>query len=230
MQWQNEAQTASSGLLPPGLVFSDTPSRAMAYFLDSLVMGVIGSVPLSIAGFYDWAYPNLPDRNAFALAILLSYVLSAVYFVWFWTGGRRATPGQRVFNIQVANAFDGRPLSARQAVTRWLGFGFWLGLPFLLPIMTVAIASIIASMTWSLVVLVSAIASPTKQGVHDRLAGSAVVRPAGAGNRWAVGGLVILLILTALEGLLLASAFMGPSASYLPPDFWDVYLRWLWPS
>jgi hypothetical protein len=130
----------------------------------------------------------------------------------------------------VANAFDGRPLSVRQAVTRWIGLGFWLWLPFLLPFRTVAIGAILAGSLWFLVVLLSTIASPTKQGIHDRLSRSAVVRPGSAGKRWAMGCLAAILILTAVEGAFLAWTFMDSTSAYLPPDFWDMYLRWLWPS
>jgi uncharacterized RDD family membrane protein YckC len=120
---------ASSRLLPPGLVFSDTPSRAIAYVLDSIAFTVINSVPLSILGFYNFTYPNLPDRSAFVAATLFGFLIHFAYFVWFWSGGRRATPGQRVFGIQVGNAFDGRPLTSAQGVRRWVRHGAWLAIP-----------------------------------------------------------------------------------------------------
>jgi uncharacterized RDD family membrane protein YckC len=229
MQWQNKAQTASSGLLPPSLAFSDTPSRAMAYLLDSIVFSVFNSVPLSILGFYNFTYPDFPDRSAFVAATLVGFVIHFVYFVWFWSGGRRATPGQRIFGIQVGNAFDGRPLTFGQATKRWLGLGTLLALPFLLPFAVVGIAAVVIDWLWNLLLLVTTIASPTKQGLHDRFAGSALVRPAGAGNRWAAGCLAIFLIFVLLEALLVIWVFANPS-SYMPSDFWDVYLRWLWPS
>jgi uncharacterized RDD family membrane protein YckC len=217
-------------LLPAGLVFSDTPSRAMAYVLDSLVLGAIGSVPLSILGLYQFSYPDFPDRNSFAFAGLLSALLNVAYFVWFWSGGRRATPGQRVFDIQVGNAFDGQPLSVRQAVIRWIALGFWPWFLLLLPFKALAIWGITASLLWSLVLAVTTVVSPTKQGIHDQIAGSALVRPARAGNRWAAGCLGVFIILALFEGVFLAWSFTNPTAANLPTDFWDSYLRWLWPS
>jgi uncharacterized RDD family membrane protein YckC len=202
----------------------------MAYLLDSIVLGVIAWVPLAMVGFADFSYPDLPDRNGVVLAQFAGALLNVVYFVWFWTGGRRATPGQRVFSIQVGNAYDGQPLSVRQAITRWIALGFWPAFLAILPIRTVAIWGITASYLWLLVLLVSTIASPTKQGIHDQLAGSALVRPAGAGNRWAAGCLGAIVILTAVEGVFLAWIFMNPTQANLPTGFWDAYLRWLWPS
>lgn len=229
LPWQNDSQSASRRLLPSGLVFSDTPSRLVAYFLDSIVLSVIFSVPLSLLGFYNFTYPDLPDRNSLMVGTLVGFAVQVLYFVWFWSGGRRATPGQRVFGIQVANAFDGQPLTLTQAVKRWIGLGFWIPLPFVLPFVAPAIASIVVGAIWWLTLLITTIASPTKQGLHDRLASSALVRPAGAGNRWAVGFLAIFLIFAAVEGLLVIWVFSSGSP-YLPTDYWDQYLTWLWPS
>ena len=45
-------------------------------------------------------------------AFLVPYVVVGfAYFVFFWTGGRRATPGQQLFKLQVGNAFDGMALT-----------------------------------------------------------------------------------------------------------------------
>jgi uncharacterized RDD family membrane protein YckC len=230
MPWQNETSTASGRLLPPSLVFADTPSRATAYILDTLVFTAINSVSASIFGLYSFTVPNFPDRSAFVATTLVGFAFLFAYFVWFWSGGRRATPGQRVFGIQVGNAFDGQPLTLRQAVKRWLGFGMPIGLFALLPFAVVGIGAIIIGSLWSLLLLASTIASETKQGLHDRFAGSALVRPAGVGNRWAAGCLVIFLLFAVVEGLFGVWFVTNPTASSLPPDYWEMYLRWLWPS
>jgi hypothetical protein len=49
-----------------------------------------------------------------------------------------------------------------------------------------------------------------------------------AGNRWAASCLAIFLIFALLEGLLAVWVITNPM--YMPRDFWDTYLRWLWPS
>jgi uncharacterized RDD family membrane protein YckC len=230
MPWQNEVSTASGRLLPPGLVFADTPSRAVAYILDTLVFTAINSVSASIFGLYSFTVPNFPDRSAFVVTSLVGFVFLFAYFVWFWSGGRRATPGQRAFGIQVGNAFDGQPLTLRQAVKRWLGLGMPIGLFALVPFAVVGIGAIMIGSLWSLLLLASMIASETKQGLHDRFAGSALVRPAGADNRWAAGCLVVFLLLAVVEGLIGFWLVTNPTASSLPPDYWETYLRWLWPS
>ncbi len=61
---------------------------------------------------------------------------------------------------------------------------------------------------WQVTLLVTTASSPTKQGLHDRLANSALVRPTSAGNGWvnaclviAVGSLMALVVLGVLAFL-----------------------------
>jgi hypothetical protein len=136
-----------------------------------------------------------------------------------------------VFGIQVANAFDGQPLTIGQAFGRWAAMGSWITVPFVLPFLAAAIVSGVAATAWIVLLLLSTIASPTKQGLHDRFARSALVRPAGAGNRWAVGCLAILIILAASYVALLVFVFSQIPWDRMPPNpYLDEYLRWMWPS
>jgi hypothetical protein len=67
---------------------------------------------------------------------------------------------------------------------------------------------------WMIVLLITTATSPTKQGLHDRFANSAVVRPTNAGNTAVVACLVIVLILVALTVLsIVALIFLGSQVS-----------------
>ena len=231
-----DPNTPSSRLLPPGLVFSDTPSRIWAYFLDGFVLGPIYTVVFAVVGFdYATIRPGVfPDRNLWVLGTLIAQALNGIYFVWFWSGGRRATPGQRVMGIQIANAFDGQPLTTGQAVKRYLAMGQWVGILALLPYLATAVLSVVLAAVWYVVLLIATIASPTKQGLHDRIAGSAVVRSAAAGNRWAVGCLWLVILFAAFYVLFLAWTLTNAPASaasyrYMV-DYLQEYFRWLWPQ
>lgn len=205
----------------------------MAYLLDGFVIAPLYYVVLALVGidFNSIGVGRLPDRNLYVVASLLGLAVQGAYFILFWSGGRRATPGQRVFGIQVANAFDGQPLTTGQAFGRWAAMGSWITVPFVLPFMAAAIASGIAATVWTVLLLLSTIVSPTKQGLHDRFARSALVRPAGAGNRWAVGCLIVIIILAALYVALLVFVFMQIPWDRIPPNpYLDEYLRWMWPS
>jgi RDD family len=107
----------------------------------------------------------------------------------------------------VGNAFDGRRLDLGQAVRRWVGLGAPLQLAGLVP----ALASLVSgvSLLWWIALLLSTAVSPTKQGLHDRLANSAMVQPADAGSGVVVLGCLVLVAVTVLMPIL-ALIFLGP--------------------
>lgn len=183
----------------PGLAFGRVLHRFVAWVVDWVVIGiatlVFAIVPLGLL--------NDPDA-ASAVTSIISVTVSFAYFVLFWTSRRHATPGMRLFNLQVGNAFDGRVLDRGQAVRRWIGLGIPLTLLGIVPALATAGSSI--AFLWYLALWLSALLSPTKQGLHDRFAGSAVVGPAGGqGNALAVGCVLAIVLLFVLPIL----AFIG---------------------
>jgi uncharacterized RDD family membrane protein YckC len=236
------APAPAASLLPPGLVFADVYTRFAAYFLDGLLLSALISIPPAALGLYDYAatYPPQPmPRATYIGTTIFGLAVQAAYFLWFWTGGRRATPGQRVFNVQVGNAFDGRPLTMSQGIARWLGMGWWLNGLTLLPYFGLAVVGFVGGIVWWVVLGISIILSPTKQGIHDRIARSALVRPAGPPSRWAVGCVWLFVALVVIEIVLIAmlvSMVAGFRDSGLfPPgmDPLELFLdqfRDLWPS
>jgi uncharacterized RDD family membrane protein YckC len=87
--------------------------------------------------------------------MLISWVLPAVLVIWFWRA-RQATPGKMVFSARIVDATTGAPPSFGQSVGRYLGY-FVSTIPFGLGLLWVAF-------------------DPRKQGWHDKLAGTVVVR------------------------------------------------------
>ena len=198
----------------PGLVWADTPSRFVAYVIDSFLVGIVASIVGSAFGFQQMN-PTLGQgvdaRSSIGLAVITT-VIGAAYFILFWSGGRRATLGQMLFKIQVANAFDGQPLTTTQAVKRWIGLGNFLTLISFLP-GTLGLAALV-QFVWSIVLLVTTTSSPTKQGLHDKFANSAVVRPAGAGNGLAMACMVIVIGLFVLAIVsIIGLVFLGGQVS-----------------
>jgi uncharacterized RDD family membrane protein YckC len=193
----------------PGLVFSGTAARFAAYLVDGFLLAVIGSVITSVLGTRG----SFPQTSGFVwtaadfLATLLALAINGAYFIGFWSGGRRATLGQMLFKIQVGNAFDGRPLSLEQAVRRWLALGQFLSV---FAISAVAIGAIgLLSLIWTLVLFISTVSSPTKQGLHDRFANSAVVRPANAGNGLVWACLIIVIAVPVVAFLAVIGLIMS---------------------
>jgi uncharacterized RDD family membrane protein YckC len=194
----------------PGLVYAGALPRAAAWIVDGFIVGIvagIASAPFAVPFALD---PNgTPDFSRMAaqggISAIISAVISAAYFILLWTTAGRATLGMRLFNLQVGNYADGTKLRLDQAVKRWIGFGTWLGI-----IPLVGLFEIV----WQIVLLATTASSPTKQGLHDQFAGSAVVRPASAGKGLAIACLVIVLVIPILLLLLLVPLiFLGGQVS-----------------
>jgi uncharacterized RDD family membrane protein YckC len=93
---------------------------------------------------------------------LISFVLPAVAVIVFWVA-RGATPGKMAVSAQVVDARTGGKLSTRQSIGRYLGY-YVSAIPFGLGLLWVAI-------------------DPKKQGWHDKLAGTVVIRRKGGATR-----------------------------------------------
>jgi uncharacterized RDD family membrane protein YckC len=206
------APTAAVTEIPgaPGLTFADTGSRFIAWIVDIVIIGIVATV---IAAALGYGRPAVGSTANSALLSVPYTLLGLVYFVGFWSGGRRATIGQRLFGIQVGNAFDGAPLTLEQAVRRWLGFGSFLGLFAVVP--GIGTVASLAEFVWDIVLLITTQQSPTKQGLHDRFANTALVRPVGRSSSGiVVACLVILVVLVLLFVLsIIALIFLGSQVS-----------------
>jgi uncharacterized RDD family membrane protein YckC len=127
--------------------------RVAASVIDTvLALVVITPIAILLLG-RDGALGLKADLSP--AGVLVNYVLPAVAIVWFWVA-RQATPGKMVFGARIVDADTGGPLSVRQSLGRYLGyyvsiFGFFLGFAW------VAFDA-------------------RKQGWHDKLAGTVVVR------------------------------------------------------
>jgi uncharacterized RDD family membrane protein YckC len=86
---------------------------------------------------------------------LISWILPAVAIVLFWIS-REATPGKMAIGARIVDAQSGEAPTARQLVVRYLGY-YVSTIPLLLGFVWVAF-------------------DPRKQGWHDKMAGTVVVR------------------------------------------------------
>jgi uncharacterized RDD family membrane protein YckC len=86
---------------------------------------------------------------------LLTWVMPAVAVVLFWTY-RQATPGKMAIGARIVDANTGGQPSTKQLVIRYLGY-YVSTIPLLLGLIWVAF-------------------DPRKQGWHDKIAGTVVVR------------------------------------------------------
>ena len=128
--------------------------RVGASIIDTILLMLV-IVPLLVA-LYGWAYF---DPNQMVVArpgeMLITWVLPAVAVLAFWIL-RQATPGKMVVSTRIVDAASGEPPSAGQFIGRYLAY-FVATLPLFLGILWVAF-------------------DRRKQGWHDKLAGTVVVR------------------------------------------------------
>lgn len=175
---------------PAGLVYADVPNRAIAYIIDVIILAIINFViaaVLDAVGLKTWSV----NPNATNLGNLLNYnpivgivqaaiytAISAAYFIYTWRS-MRASPGQRVLGMQVGNAADGATLTMDQAIKRWIALGAPFGIAQALnPFPGLGLLIGLAALAWFIALLYTTATSTTKQGLHDKYAGTIVAKAA----------------------------------------------------
>ena len=132
--------------------------RVGAVLIDTVALMVI-TVPL-LTYTYGWNSFFDPTRGLVAggADVLISYIVPAVAMIVFWMY-RQATPGKMIVSAKIVDAKTGGPPTVGQRIGRYLGYFVSL-IPFGLGLIWVAL-------------------DPKKQGWHDKLAGTVVVRTRG---------------------------------------------------
>jgi uncharacterized RDD family membrane protein YckC len=161
----------------PGLIFAGVIPRSVAWFVDLFLIGVISLVVLTALIAIIVGSPRENDTALSVIAWIGIAVIALVYFISFWTGARRATPGMRVLKLQVGFVATGQPLTTRQAALRATALGIPLWPLVAIPVINVV--SVVALSVWPIVLLISTAVSARRRGLHDRVAWSAVVMPGG---------------------------------------------------
>lgn len=133
-------------------------TRTGAALIDGILLLLI-TVPLLIS-IYGWDYLETEDLVLGPADFLISWVFPAFATVIFWLY-KRATPGKMAVTAQVLDAKTGHNISVGQAMLRYLGY-FIATLPLGLGIFWIAFDS-------------------RKQGWHDKIAGTVVVKSTKAG-------------------------------------------------
>jgi uncharacterized RDD family membrane protein YckC len=128
--------------------------RIGSLVVDLLLLGLIKAAWTYIALFLIISIPFLRTPWFNPLSSIPSYFLWAAYFIFFWSRSGQ-TPGMKLFNIRVGRE-DGSSLSVGRATMRLAGF-------------VVGGAVVFLGFTW-------AFFDPSKQGWHDKLAGTLVIK------------------------------------------------------
>ncbi|OAI05486.1 RDD family protein [Methylomonas methanica] len=134
--------------------------RVGASIIDSILMAMI-MLPILMA-FYGEEYWFSESFVQGPVDLLVSYIFPAAAVIAFWVA-KQATPGKMAISAKIVDAKTGNPPSTGQFIGRY--FAYYLStFPLGLGLLWVAFDS-------------------RKQGWHDKLAGTLVVRPKNrAGN------------------------------------------------
>lgn len=129
--------------------------RVVASIIDTILVCVVTFPLLRLV--YGPTYFEQTSKHWIAgpADFLISWIFPAVAVVLFWLH-REATPGKMAIGARVVDAETGRVLSVGQAIGRYLGY-FASIIPLFLGVVWVAF-------------------DPKRQGWHDKLAGTVVVR------------------------------------------------------
>jgi len=129
-------------------------ARTGAALIDTIIIVAV-TFPLLIS-IYGWAYFEVTENFIQGPAdFLISWVLPALGVILFWIT-KQATPGKMAMRARVVDARTGANITVGQAIGRYLAYLVSI-IPLMLGIIWVGI-------------------DRRKQGWHDKLAGTVVVR------------------------------------------------------
>lgn len=134
--------------------------RVWASLIDTVLLCIV-VYPLLTAVYGD-AYWEGTDFVHGPMDMLISWVLPAAVVVIFWLT-RQATPGKMAISARIVDAQTGGKPTTVQLLIRYVGY-FVSSIPFGLGLFWVAFDS-------------------RKQGWHDKMAGTVVVRNKAGGTR-----------------------------------------------
>lgn len=142
----------------PGYHYAGFWVRFLAFVLDGIILGVLSAALSPFAG------PQFTVTGSGAAAVFafhatanaLGTLVGLVYFLGFWSW-RGQTPGMMPFNMQVLGVADGKKIDLVRGLLRYVGY-ILSAIPFLLGFIWAAFDS-------------------RKQGWHDKLAQTVVIRP-----------------------------------------------------
>ncbi|MFV0454053.1 MAG: RDD family protein [Pseudomonas sp.] len=143
-----------------GLEYAGFWSRVGAALVDTVLLMLI-NVPL-ILSIYGWEYFGAEQTDFIAgpADFLITWILPAFATIAFWIY-KQATPGKMAISARIVDAGTGRPASTAQLVGRYLAYYISI-LPLGLGLIWVAF-------------------DKRKQGWHDKLAGTVVIKRTNTG-------------------------------------------------
>jgi uncharacterized RDD family membrane protein YckC len=147
------ASVAIGAAQPPvGAAYAGFWVRLVAYIIDVIILGI----PLAILNVALRPSPNDPQSGHPGLLFVLTLIVEIAYFAGFWSSGMQATLGQKICGLRVVSATDFGKISFARAVGRFFGM---------------CLSALILFIGFLMIAF-----TERKQGLHDMLAGTYVVK------------------------------------------------------
>jgi uncharacterized RDD family membrane protein YckC len=131
--------------------------RLWASLVDTVIYLLLTAPPL--IAIYGWEYFDFDDETYGFIAgpadVLISWIIPMLATIWLWMK-YRATPGKMLFSLKVVKADTGAALTLKSCIVRYFAY--------LIALLPLAIGFIWVAF------------DKRKQGWHDKIAGSVVVR------------------------------------------------------
>jgi uncharacterized RDD family membrane protein YckC len=227
--WQTPDSSAAPAPIE-GYVIAGPWARLVAWLIDSLLVTLVPTLlsfividwqPLVDAMIEQIEDPStvapmtfVPTTVEALIVTLIGVGISYLYFVGFWTGPWMATPGMRLLGLRVGDEQRGAILSITAATKRWLAIGSWLALlAFVGPFASIAG---LGQTVLQIALFFSVIVHPRRQGLHDRVASSLVVRKGAVGDS-VVMGCVVLVGLVVLFGIVIGAVSVAVLLPLMEP-------------
>lgn len=159
----------TTALAPPGI-----PRRMAAWLYEGMLLFAV----LFVAGWLFSALSQmrhaLDDRRILLQAFL--FIVFGIYFVWFWSRGQ--TLAMKTWGLRLVGR-DGRPVSQRRALLRYLLAWLWflppLVLAWALPFKVSGAEVSVLLLGWVAIWAVLARFHPERQFWHDAWAGTRLI-------------------------------------------------------
>jgi uncharacterized RDD family membrane protein YckC len=138
----------------PGWHYAGFWVRFLAILIDAIVLAVLSAALLPFSGPQFTMTGNQLEVNAGANA--LGTLIGLVYFIGLWSW-RGQTVGMMPFNMKVAGVADGKNIDPLRGLLRYVGI-------------IISVIPLFLGLIW-------AAFDSRKQGWHDKIAGTVVIRP-----------------------------------------------------
>ena len=182
--WTNNLTTRGTKPGPGGVALADFTDRAIAAFIDFLILGIAGAIVATVmtgilgeellGGIFGVSV-KVPSLMSSLATVVVMLVISGAYFIGMWSRMGGATVGMKLFKLSVRDASSGAPVGQSAAINRWL----LLGAPAVLSSIYgwgIGLILSVVIFVYYVYLAVTIAQSATRQGLHDTFAKTVVAK------------------------------------------------------